>query len=156
MNNFKTKNYEFVTFDKVLPKHVEAFMALENDPKVQEYFGVLTDFLDENFLLASKEGNIVGFISLYQNDRVEFIDWGLLSAYRGIRVNSEHTIGSQMVLEATNEIFKRNKLIDYFRADIRKDNIPSAILAERAGFTIHKKTSDGEAEYQKYRSGMSR
>lgn len=158
MVNFKSDSFDFYSFDTKSPEHLKALYELEDDPQIRRWFGnfgeyfkdttdIITD-LNGKFLVG-RQDEIIGFISLYDSFKFINLDYGLLPAYRGIRLDSEHTIGSKLLLETSEVILKNYAQIEYLRCYIDLNNIRSISTAKKAGFTCHKELIVGYADYRK-------
>lgn len=161
MTNFNTPNFEFYSFDKNSEEHQKALFLLEEDPLIKRWFGNFGKFfysdpedviseLNGKFLVG-KGDDIIGFVSLLDCFKYVNLDYGLLPNFRGIRDNSNLTIGSKLLLETSDTILKNNAQIEFLRCYIDLNNIRSISAAKKAGFVCHREIIAGYGEYRKSR-----
>lgn len=158
MSSFYTDNFEFMTYDPKDYDHVLALQSLENDPQVQEYLHTISEYLEDSdgkdtlnqAYLVGNDFGIVGYLAMFNYDSMEEFHYATLSEYRGIRNDSNETIGAQIVKEASQEVFDRYRFIKRIRLIIKAENIRSIKTAEACGFKRTDEKPDF-VEYQKER-----
>ena len=160
MKKILTENFEFLTFDKNNIKHIETAYLIQDDPVFSNYFGYMEDYfevidsdqvdLSGNYI-TYLNNEIVGFVTLYDYYTHANLDYGLLEKYRGYRLEKS-SLAVSMIKEFSNEVFKRTKELEYFKAFINNYNVKSIEAAKRAGFVFFKESVLNSSEYRKYRS----
>ncbi len=161
MSSFITPSFRFFTFDYTSKSHIEFLKVMKKDEDVSKYLGSIEDFLiqgdseDElnNAYLVGRGNNIVGYLNLFNGGIGEEMHYAVSPNFRGIRNNSNETMGCQIVKEASTSIFRRHKEIEYISLFIEKMNIRSIKVAERAGFKLEKIWGT-LYEYHKYSERM--
>lgn len=143
MENIETLNFSFLSFDSNNNKHQEIVSLMEDDPLINKYLGSMqkhfeiTDFSDEisGHYLAFKNEDFVGFITIYDYQKYQGLDWAVIKDYRGVKLNNE-SVATLMIREITDEMFLRRRELEYFRAYIDRENIRSIKMAQKAGFVF--------------------
>lgn len=158
MSSFKTKNFQFFSYDFSSKYHQDFVRELIKDPNVETYIKNIEAFIYRdteiplnNAYLVGKDDLIVGYINLFEERLIVEMDYAVSPNMRGIRNNSNETIGCQILRETSEYLFDSYDFIKFIRLSIAKSNIRSIKAAERAGFKLVNHYSDGE-EYRKYPS----
>ncbi len=134
MNNFSTSSFDFYIYNISNNKNNEIINRLNGDTTIRKYFLNVKYFLGNSFYLVMKDNAYVGFLHIHDYYRTMELSWALLKDYQAVKINSEETIGSRLVKEASNEILNSNSEVINLRALIAQNNIKSAKVAEKAGF----------------------
>ncbi len=156
MSSFETKSFEFFSYDFSLESHREFAKDLIRDPNVDKYLKNVDAFiyndtempLNNAYLVGNKD-NIVGYINLYERINAVEMDYAVGPKFRGIRNNSNETIGCQILRETSEYIFENYDFIKFISLYIEKSNIRSIKAAQRAGFKLVDSFYTGN-EYRKY------
>lgn len=158
MSSFETKNFQFFSYDFTSKYHQNFVRELIKDPNVNTYIKNIEAFIYRdteiplnNAYLVGKDDLIVGYINLFEDRLIVEMDYAVTPNMRGIRNNSNETIGCQILRETSEYLFDSYDFIKFIRLSIAKSNIRSIKAAERAGFKLVNHYSDGE-EYRKYPS----
>ncbi len=158
MNSFETSNFKFFTYDFNNKLDVEFIKELIEDEDTDRYLKSIVAFINKDSFnplktayLVSNNDNIVGYLNLYEENRIVELDLAVGPKHRGIKNNSNETIGCQILKEASNYLFDNYIFIRYLRGMIAKSNIKSIKTALNAGFVYYGSYSEGE-EYRKYKS----
>ena len=154
MTSFKTQSFDFFKFNPDIIKHHEFLQKLLNDEHIQAYLKDIETFILEedtnniydNAYLVGLNDNIVGYLALFNYSKIIEFHYAVEPSFRGIRNNSNETIGCRIVKEASSYLFTINKKIDLIRLFIDEENIESIKMAKRAGFTL----TDTCGYYQEY------
>jgi len=146
---FKTDNFKFYNLNINHPEHQKLIELFEMDELVLEEFGDdflghLSERLDKTYVVANENDELIGFLGFYEmvKAKVSFLDmhFSLEKSYRGIRDNSNETVGMKMVKESSDFLLANRKTIEYIQLSIHYHNKGSLAAAEAAGF-IHFKQS---------------
>lgn len=139
-SDFYSDSFCFLAFDESNPEHVRALENLLSDPLVDEYFNSLesnlegdSDFWDSAYLVSNYD-SIVGYLAFFMDAREAELHYAVVPEFRGIRNNSNETIGCQIVREASTGLFSRCKSLKCLKLMIDKSNIRSTKAAIRAGY----------------------
>ena len=160
ISDLKTDSFDFYSFDIKNLEHQRALYKLEEDPQIRRWFGNFEEYFTDtsdvvdglnNKFLVGKDDSIIGFVVLYDSFKFFNLDYGLLPEYRGIRLNSEQTLGSKLLLETSETILRNNAEVEYLRCYIDLQNVRSISAAKRAGFIKYKEIIAGYGEYHKVR-----
>lgn len=139
-SDFYSDSFCFLSFDKDNPEHVEALEKLVSDPLVDEYFTSLEAHLEndssfwDSAFLVSNYVDIVGYLAVFMDAKEAELHYAVVPEFRGIRNNSNETVGCQIVREASTSLFSRCKSLKYLKLMIEKSNIRSTKAALRAGY----------------------
>ncbi len=158
----ETSNFIFFTLDKNNPIHLNFLKSITNDELIAKYLGNMKNYFEDitfdsldfsNHYLAVLDNKIVGFISLFAYLEYASLNLALKSEYRGIKLVKDNSIGTMMIKEFTDEMFKQMLTLKYFEGMIDKSNISSQKIALKAGFTHYKDNShfNNMDEYRKYK-----
>ena len=157
MTSFNSEHFSFFTFDPLNFRQLDFVKELTKDPLIASQLLLLeenlyytnSDDLLSNAYLVGMDDNIVGYLSLYNYTNHVGMDYAVHSDFRGIRNNSNETIGCQILKESSEFIFREYKKIEFLKLLISNRNIRSIKAALRAGFTSPEKGYD-VTEYYKY------
>ncbi len=159
MKKLETENFEFLTFDSKNKKHQEIVKIINKDLLFKKYFGDMSEYFEDidfgnidftgNYMVYLND-SIVGFISLYDYYKYSTLHYGLISNYRGMKLN-RNSIATSMVKEFSNSIFENAVKMEYLSAYIDKENIKSIEVAKKAGFIFYEDNILNTQEYRKYR-----
>ena len=140
MNSFETPNFKFFTYDFNNKLDVEFIKELIEDEDTDRYLKSIVAFINKDSFnplktayLVSNNDNIVGYLNLYEDNRIVELDLAVGPKHRGIKNNSNETIGCQILKEALSYL------------EIEKDDISNEwvknmiILFKIDNFTIQKK-----------------
>lgn len=161
MSSFETKDLKFFSYDFSSPTHRAFVKELIGDPSVEQYLKNVDAFIYQdteeplnNAFLVVKGDDIVGYINLYEKHRIVDMDYAVRPSFRGIRNNSNETVGCEILRETSEFLFENYQFIKFIRLMIASSNIRSIRAALRAGFTLSDHYFEGD-EYRKYPSGRS-
>ncbi len=139
-SDFYSDSFCFLAYDKDNPEHVRALEKLLSDPLVDEYFNSLESnlkdedtFWDSAYLVSNYD-EIIGYLAIFMDAKEAELHYAVVPEFRGIRNNSNETIGCQIVREASIGLFRRCKSLKYLKLMIEKSNIRSTKAALRAGY----------------------
>lgn len=139
-SDFYSDSFCFLAYDKDNPEHVKALEKLLSDPLVDEYFNSLESNLEDedtfwdSAYLVSNYDEIIGYLAIFMDAKEAELHYAVVPEFRGIRNNSNETIGCQIVREASIGLFRRCKSLKYLKLMIEKSNIRSTKMALRAGY----------------------
>ena len=157
MSEFKSKSFDFFSYDYSNPAHILLARRLIADPTINEYIKNIEAFIYEdtgiplnNAYLVGHNDDLVGYINLYEKRGIVDMDYAVDSTFRGIRNASGETIGSQIIRETAETIFDSYEFVKFIRLTIAASNIRSIKAAERAGFKLKDHFFEGN-EYQLHR-----
>ena len=133
-----TPHFEFLSFDRENQNHLNILLKLSQDAEIKKYFGNLTDYFEsmiygdglEGVYLVSKDNEIIGFLNIYDYYKLLEFQFGLLEPYRS------KSLGTQILKESAEELFKRYSYLEIIRAYVDKDNIRTIKAATKAGFKL--------------------
>ncbi len=156
MSSFETASLQFFSYDFTSPSHHAFVKELISDPNVDKYLKNVEGFIYRdteiplnNAFLVGKGDNIVGYINLYEELNTVAMDYAVRPSFRGIRNNSNETIGCEILRETSEFILDNYEFIRFIRLYIAKSNIRSIKAATRAGFVLNDSFFEGD-EYIKY------
>ena len=90
-------------------------------------------FWDSAYLVSNYD-EIIGYLAIFMDAKEAELHYAVVPEFRGIRNNSNETIGCQIVREASIGLFRRCKSLKYLKLMIEKSNIRSTKTALRAGY----------------------
>lgn len=160
MKNIETESFKFLTFDSKNKSHQEVIRLINNDLLFRKYFGDMSEYFEDiDFGVLDFTGNymvylnnsIVGFISLYDYYKYSTLHYGLLSNYRGMRLE-KNSVAVSMIKEFSDIIFENAVKMEYLAAYIDRCNIKSIETAKKAGFVFYEEKILNNLEYRKYRN----
>lgn len=158
MSSFETPSLNFFSYNPSEEEHRAFVKELVADPKVNEYLKNVDAFIYQdtgiplnNAYLVGKGDDIVGYINLYEHTRIVEMDYAVRPSFRGIRNNSNETIGCEILRETSEFLFDNYDFIRFISLYIAKSNIRSIKAAQRAGFVVQDYLFNGD-EYRKYPS----
>ena len=156
MNDFETKNFKFFSYDITNELETDFVKELLNDEDTKNYIKSIDALINKESInplrstyLVSKDDSIVGYLNLYEEYNVVEIDLAVAPKERGIRNNSNETVGCQILKEVSEYLFDNYIFIRYLKGIIAKSNIRSIKTIQNAGFKYIDSFSEGE-EYRKY------
>lgn len=144
MASFETENYSFKTYTED-GLEVVALIDLLTDRSVSAYLNDIdvrlmqpeeSDLLNNAYLVKTKEDRIIGYVNLFKRDNTLEQHYAILKNERG------KGYAKSIVLELSQEVFKRRSDIDEILLKIHVNNIESKRVALSTGFK--KKELDGE------------
>ena len=156
MFSFNTKNFEFFSYDFNNEMETSFLKELINDESTNKYIKNINALINKegynplrNAYLVGKDNEIVGYINLYEKLNIIDIDIAVGPRFRGIKNNSNETIGCQILKDVSEYLFDNYIFIRYLRAMIAKSNNRSIKTVTNAGFKYIDSYFEGE-EYRKY------